>query len=75
MEDTINEIKLNVALWNNIDYLHEVVQNLMWTEWQWVNGKPDLAGVRSLLHDYGSVRQAFFWGLVGSKDSNEACKP
>lgn len=44
----------------------------MWTEWQWVNGKPDLAGVRSLLHDYGSVRQAFFLGLVGSKDLSEA---
>lgn len=27
MEDTINEIKLNGALWNNIDYQHEVVQN------------------------------------------------
>lgn len=28
--------------------------------------------MRSLLHDYVSVRQAFFLGLVGSKDSNEA---
>lgn len=26
MEDTINEIKLNIALWNNIDYQHEAVQ-------------------------------------------------